>query len=240
MKKIQFLLPMLVVTASSACAQNLWTSAEMKIGIAKGLSAAVGGENRTTDGVDGIERWSASAGLGYKPCSWLKLAADYTYIYQHTDSRTTKKGNVISDYWQPRHRISFSLTGSYEWNSLTFSLRERYQYTHYTSMSVAKYDGDDGTQKADEQIEAKDKNTLRSRLQIDYNIRKTGFTPFVSAEFYNDLSDGLAKEKTRWTVGTDYKINKRNTVSLYYRYIDRTDDDDAGSHIIGVGYQFKL
>lgn len=240
MKKRLIFLPMFALMASSACAQSLWTSVDVKKEIGNGLSATVGGECRTTDGVDGFERWAVSAGLGYKPWRWLKLSAGYTYIYQHTDSRTTKKGNIVSDYWQPRHRTYFSLTGSYEWNHMTFSLRERYQYTHYTSQSVAKYDGDDGAQKADEQIEAKDKHTLRSRLQIDYNIRKSGLTPFVSAELYNDLSSGLAKEKTRWTVGTEYKINKWNTVSLFYRYIDRADDDDIDRHVIGVGYQLKL
>lgn len=49
-------------------------------------------------------------------------------------------------------------------------------------------------------------------------------------------------EKTRLTAGTSYRFNKKNSVSLFYRYIDISGDDDdgRGGHIIGVGYQFKL
>lgn len=228
-----------LMAACNAHGQSLWTSAEMKAGFAKGLNAYVEGEYRTKDNLDGSDRWAASAGLDYKLCPWLKLSAGYTYIYQHTDSKTTKKGNIVSDYWQPRHRLAFAVTGSYKWNRFTFSLRERYQYTHRPSKWVAKYDGDDGEAKDDEYIKAKDKHALRSRLQIDYDIRKSGFTPFVSAEIYNDLN-GFTYDKVRWTAGTEYKINKHHSVNVFYRYIDNVDDDDSYSHVIGVGYQYKL
>lgn len=88
-------------------------------------------------------------------------------------------------------------------------------------------------------IEASHKHVLRSRLKAEYNIRMSGFTPFASCELYNSLS-GFTHEKTRWTVGTDYRFNKRHSVSAFYRYIDRSDDDDTGGHVIGVGYSFKL
>lgn len=231
---------MLCVAAPNTQAQSLWTSAEMKVKLAKGLSANIEGENRTTDGIDGFERWAASAGLDYKPLKWLKFSTGYTYIYQHADSKITKKGNIVSDYWQPRHRFSFAVTGSYDIDRFTFSLRERYQYTHRSDKYVEKYDGDDGSRKDDEYIEAKDNHDLRSRLQVDYNIRKSGFTPYVSFEMYNDLKDGFATEKTRWTVGTEYKFNKTHSLNLYYRYINKTDDDDNDNHVIGIGYTLKL
>lgn len=104
---------------------------------------------------------------------------------------------------------------------------------------MPKRDGDDGSMKADELIEASHKHVLRSRLKAEYNIRKSGFIPFASCELYNSLS-GFAYEKTRWTVGTDYKFNKRHSVSVFYRYIDQSDDDDTNGHVIGVGYSFRL
>lgn len=240
MKNNIFLVAMVSMMGLSASAQSLWTSVECKVKVAKGLSASVEGENRTADGLGGAERWAVSAGLDYKALPWLKLSGGYTYIYQYTDSRTTKKGNIISGYWQPRHRALLAITGSYEWNRFTFSLRERYQYTHRSGKNVAKYDGDDGSQKDDEYIEAKNKQVLRSRLEVDYSIRKSGFTPFVSAELYNDLDNGMAKDKVRWTVGTEYKINKRRSVNAFYRYIDKVDDDDSNNHVIGVGYQLRF
>lgn len=239
MKKILVILAVICTAASCLRAQSLWTSAEMKFGMAKGLSGYAEGEYRTADELDATERWAASAGLNYKLWNWLKMSAGYTYIHRHVESRTTKKGNIVSDYWQPRHRVSFALTGSYSWNRFTFSLRERYQYTYNTAQTVAKWDGDDGSAKSDEVIEAKGKHVLRSRLKAEYNIRKSGFTPFATIELYNSLN-GFTYEKTRWTLGTDYKFNKRHSISAFYRYIDRSDDDDANSHVIGIGYSFKL
>lgn len=239
MKKNLILLPLLYMSVSAMQAQSLWTSAEMKFGIVSNLSANVGGEYRTQDGLSGTERWSLSAGLDYKLCSFLKLSADYKYIYRHKDSRVTNKGNIVSDYWQPHHRVGVSLTGSYRWNRFTFSLRERYQYTYRTEQSVAKYDGDDGSAKSDEIVETKSKHVLRSRLKAEYSIRKSGFTPFASCELYNSLSD-FTHEKARYTIGTEYKINKKHSVNAFYRYIDTSDDDDTSKNVIGVGYQFEL
>lgn len=211
----------------------------MKFGIVNNLTGNVEGEYRTQDGFSGTERWTLSAGLDYKLCSFLKLSADYKYIQRHVESWVTKKGNIVSDYWQPRHRAGVALTGSYKWNRFTFSLRERYQYTYRTEQTAAKYDGDDGSQKDDEVIEAKSKHVLRSRLKAEYNIRKSGFSPFASCELYNNLS-GFTHEKARYTIGTEYKINKKHSLDMFYRYVDTSDDDDSNRHVIGIGYQFKL
>lgn len=237
--KITILLVALCMVTPVLRAQSLWTSAEMKFGIVKGLSGFVEGEFRTADGLDGTERWTASVGLDYKLYRKLKLSAEYTYIHRHVESRITKKGNIVSDYWQPRHRFSFALTGSYSWNRFSFSLRERYQHTYRTEQAVPKWDGDNGSAKQDELINASHKHVLRSRLKADYKIRKSNFTPFASCELYNSLS-GFTYEKMRWTAGTDYKFNKRHSVSVYYRYIEQSDDNDTNGHVIGISYSFKL
>lgn len=238
MKKI-LLATLLCLPTTVLQAQSLWTSAEFKAPLTNRFSLSIEGENRTHDSFNGSERWSGGLGADYKLCSWLKASAGYTYIYQNVESRTTRKGNIISAYWQPRHRAWAALTGSYSWQRFKFSLRERYQLTHRTGMSVAKFDGDDGSQKADEHIKSSNRQSLRSRLEVEYSIRKSGFTPFASCELYNSLTD-FSKEKTRWTVGTEYEFNKHHSVNLFYRYIDTADEDDPNSHVIGIGYQFKL
>lgn len=239
-KKTTVVLLVLMLVAQTSKAQSLWTSLGAKMQLAKGWNVAIEGENRTKDGFDGSERWSAGLSTSYKILPWLKAAAGYTYIYQHTDSRTTNKGNVVAGYWQPRHRVFFSLTGNYKWQRFTFSLRERYQLTHHTSLDVAKFDGDDGSKKADEHIEAKNRHSLRSRLQVEYNIQNYSLTPYVSAEIYNNLAGGFQTQKMRYTVGAEYDINKHHALNAFYRYIDRTDDDDTDNHVIGIGYQYKF
>lgn len=223
-----------------ASAQSLWTSADMETKVAKKLKAFAGAEFRTQDEFSGIERWSGNVGLQYKVNKHISLAGGYAYIHQQVDDKFTKRGNFIPGYWQSKHRGFFNVTGRYKWERFTFSLRERYQYTYRPEQSVPKYDSDGVTPKEDEWMEGVGKNVLRSRLKVDYNIRKSAFKPYASCEFYNSLDDGFAVDKVRWTFGTSYRFNKRHSVELYYRYIDRSDDEEDAGNVIGIGYSFKL
>lgn len=219
---------------------GIWTSAELKKKIFPGFDASVEGEFRTRDGLKNVERWTAGVKVAYRIAPFLKTDVGYTYIYRHQPGEETNKGNLIPAYWSSRHRLYASLTGSYTWQRVEFSLRERYQYTHRTALSVPKYDGDDGSQKADEEISAKTKNVLRSRLQAAWNIKKSAFTPYASCELYHSITDGWALDKTRWTLGTEYKINKRHSLDFFYLYQNHSDDDEVNGHVIGAGYKLKF
>ncbi|GAE83605.1 DUF2490 domain-containing protein [Bacteroides reticulotermitis] len=218
---------------------GVWTSAEVKKKIFPGLDASLEGEFRTRDGLKTVERWSGSAGLSYKMLRWLKASADYSYIRYYQPMEVTGKGNYIPEYWQPKHRLSISLTGKTDWRRFTFSLRERWQYTYRPSQSVPKFDGDDGSPKSDEYISGKGRNVLRSRLQVEYDIRKSAFTPYTSLELSHSLSNG-AYEKMRWTLGTEWKLSKRHAIDFYYLYQNKTDDDEANGHVLGAGYSFNF
>jgi hypothetical protein len=229
---------MLWAAASSVSAQSLWTSAEAKARLARGLNVYAEGEYRTTDGMDATERWAGSLGLDYRLIKPLKIGAGYTYIHQRQAESDTRKGNVIPAYWQPKHRWHLDVTGSLCTGRLLWSLRERYQLTHRTAQSVAKYDSD-GSAKSDEQIEAQNKQVLRSRLQAEYLIGKSRFRPYASAEVYNALDEGFDYTKSRFTLGTEYKLNKQHELDVFYRYIHKDDSDEGAGHVIGVGYTFK-
>lgn len=234
---------LLLGLAGKLCAQSddfgIWTSAEVKKKILPGWDASLEGEFRTRDGLKTVERWSGAIATSYKVFHWLKASAGYTFIHYYHPMEVTKKGNYIPEYWQPRHRFNVSLTGKVGWQRFTFSLRERWQYTYRPSQSVPKFDGDDGSSKADEYINGKGKNVLRSRLQVAYNIRKCAFNPYASCEWSHSLSDG-AFEKTRWTLGTEWKLSKRHSLDFYYLYQNKADDDEANGHVIGAGYSFKF
>ncbi len=219
---------------------GIWTSAEVKKKIFPGFDASVEGEFRTRDGVNNVERWSAAAGVAYRFNPYLKADLGYTFIYKHRPGETTSKGNLVSSYWSPRHRLSVSLTGSYKWKRLEFSLRERYQFTHRKSTSASKYDGDDGSQKDDEEIRGKSMNVLRSRLQVEWDIKKSPFSPYASCELYHSMDDSWELCKTRLTIGTGYKINKKHSIDVFYRFQDSSDEDDGNLHVVGAGYRFKF
>ena len=228
------------ITTAYAQDFGLWTSAGVKKSITKRFGAEVEGEFRTRDGLSAVDRWTIGAGLDYKIASFLKIDAGYKYIYAHPETETTKKGNIIPSYWQSKHRVYASLMGKVKWGQCELSLRERWQYTYRPSQSVAKYDGDDGSQKSDEYISGKCKNVLRSRLQVEYDIKKCPVTPYASCELYNMMGSGWSHEKTRWTIGGEYKVNKKHAIDIFYRYQDESDDDEDSGHAIGVGYVYKF
>lgn len=219
---------------------GIWTSLKAQKKVFPGLDTSFEMEMRTRDGLKNLDRWSVGTGLAYKLTSYLKADAGYTFIHSHLPGETTQKGNFIPAYWSPRHRIYLSAIGNSQWKRFNISLRERYQYTYRKSLSVPKYDGDDGSRKEDEWIDSKNSNILRSRFQVEWNLKSSRFSPYASCELYHYIADGWALDKTRWTLGTNYKISKKHVFDLFYRYQDHTDDDDQNGHVLGAGYTFKF
>ena len=74
---------------------------------------------------------------------------------------------------------------------------------------------------------------------LNYNWDET--TAAIAAKTASDVERALAK--TRLTLGTDWKISKKHSVSLAYIYQDGAGDDDSGTnniHVIEVGYKFSF
>lgn len=178
-----------------------------------------------------------------------------------------KHMNVDAAYWTARHRASASLTGSFKWKRFKFSLRERYQFTYRMPsqcdrtrwyynpfheidnspeyfLDEDRYNGD-GSLNEDysfmtDEKKAKSDHKLRSRLQVSYDIKKCPFEPFAEIEVYNLLDENLAYDKVRYTIGTEYKIDKKNKLKVFYRYQDYADIDEVSGHVLGLGYSFEF
>lgn len=86
----------------------------------------------------------------------------------------------------------------------------------------------------------KSDHKLRTRLAVSYDIKKSPFEPFAELEVYNELDNSFAYNKVRYTVGTDYKINKEHKLTVYYRYQDYADVDGVSGHILGIGYSLEF
>lgn len=174
-----------------------------------------------------------------------------------------KHKNVDAPYWTARHRATASLTGSFKWGRFKFSLRERYQYTYrmpsqcdrtrwyYNPLHellpdiIPEYFLDEDPTSEDysymtDEKKAKSDHKLRSRLSVSYDIKKCPFEPYIEVEVYNQLDNAFAYDKIRYTVGTEYKINKQNKLKLYYRYQDYADIDEVSGHVLGLGYAFEF
>lgn len=180
---------------------------------------------------------------------------DDNYVLGDDGNLIPKHENRDAAYWYTRHRATASLTGSVKWGRFKFSLRERYQFTHrmrsycdryryYYYESLKKWDYELPDFEQPEQLtdekKSKSDHKLRSRLAVSYDIKKCPFEPFAEVEVYNELDNHFAFNKVRYTIGTEYKINKEHKLKLYYRYQDYADIDEVSGHILGLGYAFEF
>ena len=241
---------------------GVWTSIDASKKLTDKLKLGLEGEFRTTDGLSIVDRRSLGVSLSYKAYKWLKADAGYIYMNAYEPEKTSIKEEVIEGkynknvdhaYRVDKERLFASLTGSFKVARLEFSVRERmqYTYTHAAATMEDKYrweyvggniDGDPEPVKKTEAEykDSKNNTTLRSRLTVKWDIRKCPIKPFVSAELFTRVDEWRFHDKIRYRAGADYKINKDNSVSLFYIYQNANDDDEPAGHAIGASYSFDL
>ncbi len=241
----------IMVSAMAAPAQTLLGGAEISKKLPLGLSAGAGVEYRSMNWLKNTEQWSAEASLGYKPIKYLKVGVGYKFIQACTPAGENSDGYTSPRYWDSKHRVSVSLTGQWKPSGkLTLSLRERWQYTYRPAHDVPQFN--EGFPWGNKTVSEKSTHILRSRLQAEYKPRKKSrWTPFVNFELYSRMAEinhtkskrtGAAFcDKWRLAAGTEFKINKRNGLELFYRYANQSEPDENDSaHTIALVYSFSL
>ena len=164
--------------------------------------------------------------------------------------------NIDHAYWTERHRFHVTLTGEYKIGRVELSLRERVQYTRTNSATTdeTKYRWQQNFDEEYNEIEptlieketesdfkeAKHNTTLRSRLTAKWDIENCKITPFASVELYTRLDDWKGFDRLRYRLGADYKIDKKNKVSLYYLFQHDNNEEKTKGHAIGIGYSLDL
>ena len=211
-----------------------------------------------------IKEWKELDRLGSQ--IELKANVGYSFIYGHYLSEKSLKDDVEEDlrpynyniddaYWAARNRVYLTLTGEFKVGRFEFSLRERLQYTHTGSATTTetKYRREEIIDIKGEHVgwndeikgpepefkEAKENLSLRSRFSVKYDIPNCKINPFASAELYTRLDKWQLFDKARYRAGAAYKINKKNTISLYYLYQDVNGNAPNG-HAVGFEYSIDL
>ena len=240
---------------------GVWTSIDASKKISDKLKLGLEGEFRTTDGLKTVDRRSLGVSFSYKALTWLKADAGYIFMNSYEPAETSIKDtfdegkydyNVDNAYRVNKERLFVSLTGSFKVKRLEFAIRERlqYTYTHPAATMEDKYrweyvGGDLDNPELVKNTEAeykgsKNNTTLRSRLTVKWDIRKCPIKPFVSAELFTRVDEWRFHDKIRYRAGADYKIDKDNSVSLFYIYQNSSDGDEPAGHAIGASYSFDL
>lgn len=234
-------------------------SVEAEKRIVKNLDFGIEAGMRTQDNTQRMERVSLGALLGYKFLDTqsfdMKVSGGFEYIWSNKLGYTTDHynnagdlngQNVYDHYWRNRHRTSLGLSATYSPSKRwSLSLKETVQYNHYAADSVSRskyrYNDDDELylretdQKA---VKAKDRFVLRSKFTVEYNIKGLPLNPFASVDYGRGLNYNANKWKL--AVGCDWKINKQNHLTVFYRFQTENDDDEPNGHILGLAYKVKF
>lgn len=249
-----------------------WLEIEAEKKLSKKTDLTFGIGMRANDNLGEVSRANAFIGVSRKMCDYLKIGATYQYIsdlnrmevkedYKKSDATKLNGYNVDESFHRAKHRFSFDLSSKVKVERFTFSLRERYQYTHTMSKDIEriKYRDKYHVSYGDKPYvniggtlwivpdftdidhkSHKNNHLLRSRIGVEYDIRNCPLTPFATYEIKTSLQDGGATEATRLIVGTDWKIDKKNTLSVAYLFDDGHYSDDANIHAVSIGYKFKF
>jgi hypothetical protein len=168
-----------------------------------------------------------------------------------------------SPYWVSRHRWNVDVAGNYTFGRFEVSLRERYQHTYECKAETKRqvsylyysgaYDSNQGgypyvgssegtvdNETSSKTYDAESKNVLRSRLSVEYNIRRCPVDPYVDFETWNSLDNGGSVKKTRYSVGIVYKLNKQSEFDLGYNIQHYANSDEKNLYAVSVGYSYKF
>jgi hypothetical protein len=261
--------------ATTAFAQRdefgTWLEVEAEKKINKRIDLTLGLGMRANDNLGEVSRANALVSGSYKVCDYLKVAATYQYISDLSRGDVKedfKKSNgkfngynVDEAFHRTKHRLSFDLSSKVKVGRFTFSLRERYQFTHSMNKDIERvryreevpagfdystpvhpFGGYEWfeAEVGEDHKNHKNNHLLRSRIGVEYDIKKCPLTPFATYEIKTQLQKGGATEETRLIVGTDWKLNKKNTLSIAYVFNDAHYSDDANVHALSIGYKFKF
>ena len=200
--------------------------------------------------------FSVKGSVGYK---FLRVYNDWTTKYKGDETLNVADGldpeyylannysfNLNNSYVDNRHRITTSVQASAELGRFKLSWREAYQYTHTDSVEFSKdkYRYKNNAWKDPETVmdgkSASDKNVLRSKIGVDYNIPNWKYDPFVSYEMFNGIDDNFSVEKSRITAGVEFSFNKKHNFEVAYLWQNQHDDDEPAGSFICLGYTFEF
>ena len=269
-----FLLLPFVATAQTQQNSDAEAGARLAVSvdkkITKGLHVALEEELRFDNNLSSFNRFQTTLSVSYKVLPFLKLGMGYSLINRYDSYEGAFKN--------PRHRFYLEAKGTCHLGDWQFSLRERIQATHRTG-SFNPYQNTANSWALKSRLKVA-YNGLRRftpyasaemRLRLNapvinavYNTANDTWGYYTGSTFYTTGTEGWFLEsftgtyadRLRFTLGTTYRIDKRNTIDLYlmadYDMEKSIDANAEGTRLksytltkgmmcwIGVSYQYKF
>lgn len=212
-------MPILTPLNAQDSDNGLWTTVEVKKKFKHGLALSLEEEYKMRENISTTDKFETTLDLSWKPLSFLKGGIAYCRIdYNHPAN------NNSAAYWELRHRYIAYVMASYDIGRFSLSLKEKFQTTNRVGVTA-------GVNKSNPT------NVFRTKFELDYNIKKSPFTPYASVEVFYALNepDGIQNPaatkmvtEIRNAIGVEYSIKKNLAIEAGYLYcIEKDWDKDA-------------
>lgn len=134
--------------------------------------------------------------------------------------RFTRENDYESRNYDLNSRIDLGLSYKHKINNLRISNRLKYQ------TESANHSDNNPTY-------------LRNKFTTSYKIND--FAPFISYEFFYQFNDEHLINRTRLSIGSKYKLNKNNSIKVFYIFEDKFNTTRLKhSHIYGINYSIDI
>lgn len=225
MKRLLLLIPVLFLCRiSSAQTEDLgmWMTASFNKGLVGDLQFNLDQEFRLRNNLSDVNLFYTNVGLTYKFTKWFRVSGTYRIIDKHKEDGT----------WGIRHRGFVDFNFKFKPAKFTIGYRARVQ----SEWRGAGYSGEFG--KVPEIY-------VRNLFKFGYKLNDD-FTPYIGTELRFQVQnpripyhDGF--DRTRFMAGTDYQINKKQTLGLYFLLQKEWNVINPQTlYILGIEYSFSM
>ena len=199
-----------------------WNTFSLDKKLSDRWSVGLDEELRFHQNVTQVNQSFTNVGVTFKAFKNVKISVVYRLIQRYQPNRDVSI----------RHRIYTDLTFKKKSNYLTYIYRTRFQ-----TQVRDYYSSPDG-----QNLE----NYWRHKFEVRYNS-KGNLKPYVGTEFYYQLQNVRLREgnhrfvSSRYQLGLDYIINKKNSIGAYYMLKKEFNINAAeDANVLGVTYGISL
>jgi opacity protein-like surface antigen len=171
-------------------------------------------EIRLDDNSTGFKKYLVDIGVDRKLIKKVTLSLAYRY---------SRFDDIVA--YKNEHMFYGSVQYSYNIQRYTLSVQTKYQYSNILINSNTL---------------EKTESFWRNKLSVNYNLSQLPLTPYISYEYFSEITpEGLLSDKYRLFGGLKYKLNKSNSLALYYG-IQNSLQKPGRSYILGLKYSLSL
>ena len=207
---------------------GLWFGGQIEAPIMEQVDVTLETEMRLGDNATQMDTRFVSPSVKWKAHKHVRIGAEYRLSSIPFNSSTTNRSYT--------HRYGFDL----EFRKIMDLINKKSKLG--ISMRLRST--------TELEMQKRTKNTLRYKINFDYNIPKSKLKPYVSGEFFYRFNNQLtytateviatnAVNKLRLKIGVEYPVKKRHTLKFYSLMQKQLLSQDS-EFILGVSYGFRL